>query len=203
MLASQPCRMCAHSCTLFSIEDFIWQLSKGHHCRKKSLCSWWCGACGGQYDWREANSVLTIQASCRLEDTWVCKAHALFPGPCDTMISALKLLENLQMEENSVEVVYEGLNDSRRRTVVVALTQFMELDIHKALVFAKLLDQHLWRRRWWAQNSTQLTTKMQLLRKEAFVDTPRIDRRRWRPPLVFSDLSALCQTLYDGLVHED
>ena len=30
-----------------------------------------CAPCGGQYDWREARRGLTIQASCRPEDTWL------------------------------------------------------------------------------------------------------------------------------------
>ena len=34
--------------------------------------------------------------------------------------------------------------------------------------------------------------------QKAFVDTTRIDRRTWSPPLVVSDWSALCHTLYDG-----
>ena len=35
------------------------------------------------------------------------------------------------------------------------------------------------------------------------MDTTRIDRDTWGPPLVDSDWSALCQTLYDGVDQED
>ena len=41
------------------------------------MCDWWCAACGWQYDWLKANTVLTIQASCRPENAWVFKAYAL------------------------------------------------------------------------------------------------------------------------------
>ena len=34
------------------------------------------------------------------------------------------------------------------------------------------------------------------------MDTTRIDRNKWSPPLVGLDWSALCQTLYDGVAQE-
>ena len=39
---------------------------KRHQSWTRRQCDWWCVACGGQYVWREANSVLTIQASDQL-----------------------------------------------------------------------------------------------------------------------------------------
>ena len=51
------------------VRGYLSRVSKEHHSRKRRQCDWWCAACGGQYDWCEAHRVLTIQASCRLEDT--------------------------------------------------------------------------------------------------------------------------------------
>ena len=86
---------------------------KNHKSRKRRLCDWWCVACGGQFDWREGNTVLTTQASCRLEDIWVFKAHAPPPGACDNMII-------LREKGNIIEVVHEGIKESSRRKVVAA-----------------------------------------------------------------------------------
>ena len=55
----------------------------------------------------------------------------------------------------------------------------------------------------------ELTLKAVTLRKGerrgqvAFVDTPRIGRNKRNHPLVDSNWTALCQTLYDGVAHED
>ena len=35
------------------------------------------------------------------------------------------------------------------------------------------------------------------------MDTTEVDRNTWSPPLVGSGWSALCQTLYDGVDHQD
>ena len=82
-------------CGLFPIEDFIWWVTEEHGEKRK----WWCAGCVGQYHWIEADRILTIQASSRAEDTWVCKANAPPAGFCDNLISALKLLANLQEKE--------------------------------------------------------------------------------------------------------
>ena len=85
-------------------------------------CDCWCAVCGGQYDWREGDGALTIQASCRPEDTWVFKAHVPPPGACDNMMVALKRAANLQ-KKNFMEVVDEGIKGSSWRKVVAALRQ--------------------------------------------------------------------------------
>ena len=63
-------------------------------------CDWWCAACGGPNDWREANRALTIHARCMPEDTWASKAHAPPPGACDNMTVAFRFLANLQEKEH-------------------------------------------------------------------------------------------------------
>ena len=65
---------------------FIGCVSKGHQTKMRRQCEWWWAVCGGQYDWREADMVLTIQANCRPEDTWVFKAHVPPAGACDNTI---------------------------------------------------------------------------------------------------------------------
>ena len=58
------------------------------------------------------------------------------------MISALKLLANLQEKEIIIDVVYDGVREDSRRNSVPALRQSIEIDFHKALVSVQLLDQH-------------------------------------------------------------
>ena len=58
-------------------------------------CEWWWAVCGGQYDWREADMVLTIQASCRPEDTWVFKAHVPPAGAFDNTIVTFEAFSEL------------------------------------------------------------------------------------------------------------
>ena len=83
---------------------------------------------GGQCDWREANKVLTIQASCK---------------PEDNMIVAFKFPANLQEKGNFIEVVYEDIKESSGRKTVAALEA-----VHRGRqpqgddLFVKLLDQH-------------------------------------------------------------
>ena len=54
------------------------------------------------------------------------------------MISAVNPLANLKNEANFIEVVYEGIKESRK--VVAALRHFIEVDNHKDLVSVKLLQ---------------------------------------------------------------
>ena len=103
----------------------------------KRQCNWWCAACGGEYDWLEADKILTIQASCT-----IFKMHAPLQGVCDDRISGLKLLANLQDKENFIEVVFVGIKEGSMRKIEVALRQFIEVDNHKALVSVKPLDRH-------------------------------------------------------------
>ena len=63
---------------------------------KQKRCQWWCAVYGGQYDWREANRVLAIHASCMPEYIRVFKVYAPFLGACDDKISELKLLVDLR-----------------------------------------------------------------------------------------------------------
>ena len=90
---------------------------------------------------RHLTAVLTIQARCRPEDTWVFKAHAPPPRACDNIHVALKLLANLQ-EKKIIDDVYEGIKKNSKRKVVAALRQVIEVHHHKAVVSVKLLDQH-------------------------------------------------------------
>ena len=76
--------------------------------KNEKRCIWWCVACAGLYDWKEADTILTIRASSRVEDTWVFAAHAPPVGVCDSLISALKLLVNLQEKESLIDVVCGG-----------------------------------------------------------------------------------------------
>ena len=61
--------------------------------------------CGEQHDWREANGLLTIQASCSSENTWVSRAPA---RACDTMNVVLKHLERFQLKRTSLLWLYRS-----------------------------------------------------------------------------------------------
>ena len=89
-------RVCPH-CNNFPL-DYIWWVSTGHgdgNNRKKRNCSWWCAACGGQYEWRAPNRIL-VQLGTYANEAKVCKAHAASQGPCDNLTKALMLLANQQ-----------------------------------------------------------------------------------------------------------
>ena len=92
--------------TPFPTEDLMWWVSEGDQSRKKEAVR-----LVAQYDWHEANRVLTIQASCR-PDTRVFKAHAPPLGACNNMTRALKLVANLQEKEHFIELVNEGITES-------------------------------------------------------------------------------------------
>ena len=90
--------VCPH-CNCFPLEDFFWWVSSGYgdgNNRKEKQCSWWCAACGGQYDWRAPNKVLVIQDGVDPREAKVFRAHAAPQGLCDNLIIALKLLPNQQ-----------------------------------------------------------------------------------------------------------
>ena len=52
-------------------------VSTGHgygNNRKKKHCNWWCGACGGQYEWRAPNRILVVQIGVNANEAKVFKA---------------------------------------------------------------------------------------------------------------------------------
>ena len=63
----------------------------------------------------------------RLDLQSACSAHG---EVCDNLMSALKLLANLQEEENFIDVVYDGTKEGGRRKMEAALRQFIEIDNH-------------------------------------------------------------------------
>ena len=63
--------VCPH-CHCFPLEDYTWWVSAGHG---QKPCSWWCAACGGQYDWRAPNRILVIQDSTDHREAKVSRAH--------------------------------------------------------------------------------------------------------------------------------
>ena len=119
--------VCPH-CGLFPIEDFSWCVQEHHPSGKRRP------ACGGQYDWREAIRVLTIQANCRPEDT----------SSQGTRATSRRLRQYNCRVEVACELAGEGerhrgrvrghLQSNSSRKVVAALRQFIEVDNNKALV---------------------------------------------------------------------
>ena len=77
-----------------------------------------------QYDWKEANRVLTICASSMVGGHLVFKAYAPPLGVRGNLISALKLLANLQEKESFIDVVYDGIKKGSSRNMVAAVGAF-------------------------------------------------------------------------------
>ena len=51
-------------CHRYPLEDYIWWVSRRHgdsSKRRQKQCNWWCGACGGHFNWRDPNGALVIQ----------------------------------------------------------------------------------------------------------------------------------------------
>ena len=84
--------------------------------RAKKQCNWWCAACGGQYDWRNPNSILVIQHSADRRDATVFRSHAAAHGVCDNLVNAFKLLATQQQNGDSLVkvLVVEGLQERNR-----------------------------------------------------------------------------------------
>ena len=54
--------VCLHG-TCFPLDDNVWWVTTGHgdgDNGKTKRCSWWCAACGGQYEWGAPNRILVV-----------------------------------------------------------------------------------------------------------------------------------------------
>ena len=124
----------------------------------------------------------------------------------------------MQLEENFIEFVYEGITESSTRKVVAALRRVIEVDNLQALVSVALLDEHrvvkeLVGPKLNLVGPTDAAFRMDQKNvpselgedrgQKAFMDTTRNDQNRWRKPLVHSDWSALCHRLHYGVEQED
>ena len=128
--------VCPH-CSCFPLDDFVWWVSTGHgdgHTRKKKHCSWWCAACGGQYEQRPLNRILVVQIGANADRAKVFKAHAAPMGLCDNLVNALKLLANQQKDgESPTQNIITGLHERSRRGIMDGLRRFIEADNHSAV----------------------------------------------------------------------
>ena len=114
--------MCPH-CHCFPLEDCIWWVSAGHG---KKHCNWWCGACGGEYDWRAPNRVFVIQDSADHRSAKVFLARAAPQGICGNLINALNLLSNQQKDGDSPNrLIVPGLQEESRRKIMDGLKIFL------------------------------------------------------------------------------
>ena len=102
--------------------------------RKKKQCSWWCAACGGQYDWRAPNRVLVIQDSVDPCEASVFRAHAAPQGLCDNLINSLKLLTNQQRDGDSpVGSIVKGFRVKKSHRFVDGQRTFIKADYQEAV----------------------------------------------------------------------
>ena len=97
----------------------------------KVVCFWRI-ACEGQYHWREAARIQTIQARNRSDNIQVFTAHVARMGVCDNLINALEHFVNLQDKGNFIDVVCDGIPG----------VQHIEVDSRKVLVSVTLFDHH-------------------------------------------------------------
>ena len=126
--------VCPH-CHCFPLEDYTWWVSAG-----QKPCSWWCAACGGQYDWRAPNRILVIQDSTDHREAKVSRAHSAHQKTRENSTNALKLLTNQQKDGDSpVGTVVAGLLERSRSSIVDGLRRFISEDNHEAV---KVGDVH-------------------------------------------------------------
>ena len=123
--------VCPH-CSCSDLDDSIWWVSSGRgdgNKRKKKHCSWWCAACGGQYEWRAPNRILVVQLSANANEAEVFKAHTAPLGLCDNLINAQKLQANQQKGGDSpIQSIVTGLHERSRRGIVDGLRSFIAVD---------------------------------------------------------------------------
>ena len=155
-------------CNSVPLEDHIWSESTGHgddNNSKKRHCSWWCAACGGQYEWIAPNRILVVQVGTNATEAF--KAHAAPQGPCDNLINVLKLLANQQKDGDSPnQCTVTGLNARSRRGIMDRLRRFSQADNHSAVDVGDLT-----------------------------INIDHIEDDRWSPPLVDADWHAFCQAI--------
>ena len=114
----------------------LWRITSGRSSghgdvnNRKKKCSWWCAACGGQFDWRAPNRILVIQLSANANKAKVFKAHAAPLGLCDDLINALKLLTNQQKYGDSPIQKYRHrfLHFRSRKGIMEGLRSSIEVD---------------------------------------------------------------------------
>ena len=124
-------RTCALIVTAFRSRTALGWVSTGHG---KKPCSWWCTACGGQYDWRAPNRVLVTQDSMDHREATVFRAHAAPQGTCENLINALKLLTKQQKDgDSSVGTNVTGLLERSCSRMMDGFRKFMSEDNHEAM----------------------------------------------------------------------
>ena len=66
--------VCPH-CSCFPLDHYIWWVSSTHgdgNNRKMKHCSWWCAACGCQFEWRAPNRTVVVQKNVQDAQTYAC-----------------------------------------------------------------------------------------------------------------------------------
>ena len=183
--------LCQHS-HCYPLEEYIWWVSSGHgdgNNREKKQCSWWCAACGSQYDWRAPNR---IQLSANANGAKVLKAHAAPLWLCDNLVvNALKLLANQQIDGGSpIQRIVTGLHERIRRGIMDGLRNFTpkhQVDPgEEQPQFSEAFPEAVIR-----EGADELTLRDEEVGSlRTIVDTKHIELDRWGPPLVDADWHA-------------
>ena len=113
------------------VEDNIWFSTKHGDSSNKGeqLCSWWCAACGGQYNWKDPKGVLVVQDSVNPSEAKVFRAHASTAGH----------VANPQTgADNLMETIFDGLQEQSRLKIMHEPRRFIEVDNHTAVKIGDL-----------------------------------------------------------------
>ena len=153
--------------------------------RKKKHCSWWCAACGGQYEFRAPNRILVVQRGANASEAKVFKAHAAPLRQCDNLINVLKLLANQQKDgESPIQSIVTSLHERSRRGIMDGPRRFIHTDKHSAVDVGDLC------------RGTRSLPVQKPQFSEAF---PEVELKRWGPPLVDAGWHAFCQAIFEGI----
>ena len=126
-----PSRTCALTVTAFRLRTTF----GGSWLGMKKPCSWWCAACGGQYDWMAPNTMLVIQDSTDPPEATFFRAHAVSQGTCDQRAEAPNQLGEGWRQSSSNDC-HRFVGENR---IMDGARKFILEDNHKAV---KVEDLH-------------------------------------------------------------
>ena len=118
--------VCPH-CSCFPLDAYMRWVSSEHgdrSNRKEKQCSWWCGACGGQHDWKAPRRLLVAHFSA---NTNLSEGVQSARNICDNVINAFKLSANQQKDGDSpIKCIVTCLHWKSRRGIMDGLESFID-----------------------------------------------------------------------------
>ena len=117
------------NCKSFSLEDFIWWVS-----RRKGSNKWWCAICGEKYDWKQPNRLLVVQTGGSIDQAKFFKAHAALQGLRANLINAFRMPVNQQEDgDGLIQNILTNLGKGSRKGLTGDSREFIKIDSERAL----------------------------------------------------------------------